>query len=159
MPESKSGALPLGDSPKSLIQGFVHRMTIQSFCDKPFHIIWNLFKSSLCCQRSVANSANTHAPEPLIAAIVVFSSCFSHSKHLATSGYKRQTTDSRSLCPCQTEKGGILMGIVLRVNSLLAKISAVDTCTDGTRTRYQAGGSSMAVAFRQFLQQMHFAQK
>ena len=62
----------------------------------------------------------------------------------ATSGYRRHTTGSRSLCPRSTEKGGILIGIVFRVNSLLPKTCAVETCTGGVSTRYQAGGRSIA---------------
>ena len=96
---------------------------------------------------SVANSAKTQAPEPVIAVIVALLSCLSHSKCRATSGYCEHTTNSKSLCPCLMEKGGILIGIVFLVNSLLEKTCIVGTCTGGVKTKYHAGGNVIGDSF------------
>ena len=145
-------------TPQLLFRKIMHGMAVQSLRHKTIHTGRNLRNADLAAG-SVANSANTQAPEPVIAAIRGLSSCLSHSRWRATSGYDRHTTGSRSLCPCSTEKGGILIGIVFRVNSLLAKTCAVDTCTGGVRTRYQAGGRAIGESFSPMPSAKAFSQK
>src|SRR5690349_24840838 len=73
--------------------------------------------------RSVANSANTQAPEPLMRASP---NRLSHSRCAATSAWRRHTTGSRSFAPKPAEKPDILIVWEFRVNSSDEKISRVD---------------------------------
>src|SRR5258706_14314676 len=97
-------------------------------------------RSSARASASVLNSANTHAPEPVMRA--PGTRLFSHSRCDATSGKRRRTTDSRAFAPCPHEKGGILSRFVSRVNEASEKISFVETATCGVKIRYHARCSS-----------------
>ena len=52
MPESKSGALPLGDSPVLLLDKIAQGMTIQPSRHETAHIGWELRQCRACCQLS-----------------------------------------------------------------------------------------------------------
>src|SRR5258706_4959753 len=70
MPESKSGALPLGDSPAETCKAHLHA-NIASGCRESVRAT----HPPVCCgrsvnapraSRSVGKAANTHAPDPVI---------------------------------------------------------------------------------------------
>src|SRR3989304_3669924 len=99
-----------------------------------------------CCNTASAwprlsNSANTHAPDPVILALPKL---LSHAICRATSGYNSHTTGCRSLRSghsiCPFKRARIVMETVSRVNSGCAKICAVGTCTGGNSTTYHACG-------------------
>src|SRR3972149_331344 len=89
------------------------------------------------------NPANTQAPVPVSLAPAY---CSNQSKTAATSGYRRRTTGSQSLCPPDFRKSRIVIAGVFRVKSGELKIPAVGTMQPGAITRYQHSSSSISVS-------------
>src|SRR6266508_4941894 len=153
MPESKSGALPLGDSPREPValrnlQGAAKHRSGWRFSARARNpaIPARTIKDSACsAAASAKNAAKTQLPEPdmpIGAAPAVPRE--SASRQAAISGNREAATACRSLRPYPSEKTAIFAEAPLRVNSGAAKIAAVSTFTGGVSTRNQVGGKLTA---------------
>ena len=167
MPESKSGALPLGDSPINfydldLIQSKSRkRMLRQTLCHDSPHLLRHS-SSTACASASLANSANTQAPEPRhhrrrkLPSQQILRHFRIHFAHHRLQIVTQPTVQWKG--SAQFGRARIVMEFVSRVNSGCVKISAVGTCTGGNNTTYHASGTQKPAIARPLPRQRHFRQ-
>ena len=136
MPESKSGALPLGYTPTAGCTASGWRLMPRA--TKPPHPDGACAKISRPRTRS-GTSMNNPDPLPVIRASP---KPRNHLRQRPTIGYCRQVTGSRSFRTLPVKRPGIVRRGVSRVNSGSLKIRAVSTHTGGIRTQYQRPGRS-----------------
>src|SRR6476660_6484425 len=157
MPESKSGALPLGDSPRETVRAREHQREANDHSGwrfsaratnpavspafPPVPSVTRGIRESACrAAYSEAKAANTLAPDPVIRAPDAGAACDSAATQPATSGNRAATTACRSLRPYPSEKTAIFADSLCRVNSGAAKMSLVETLIGGDNTTNQVCG-------------------
>src|SRR6478736_8015290 len=162
MPESKSGALPLGDSPRETVRAREHHQR-----EANDHSGWRFSaratnpavspafppalspvpsvtrgtrESARCAAYSEAKAANTHAPDPVIRAADAGAARDSAARQPAISGNRADATACRSLRPYPSEKTAIFADWLCRVNSGAANMALVETSIGGDNTTNQVCG-------------------
>ncbi len=134
MPESKSGALPLGYTPtgSSANEGF----WLIPCATQPLRSSGNALITSWPA-RSFSTSIKAADPLPVICALPNWPN---QSRHCPTAGYRFRATGSRSFRRLPLNGPGILIGGVFRVNSGSENTALVGTLTPGHTTQKHPDG-------------------